>query len=123
MEYGLKITKENDLSWEQVNEPTSPHGQIWRLNYVHWLAVKATVRASHPGLYAAFFRIRRRLIASPLLDFFAEWKADAANTRKPGFLEAKRLGRNGCYANTPYLDVKQGPVSRQYSEAVVSWFH
>lgn len=113
---GLKITWGDGKHWKQVDDATSPRGCIWRLNCVYWLAVKAKVRAPRPGLYAAFFRIRRRTNRTPLLHFSAEWKADGTNTGKPGFLKSSPPAGNSD-------PLRQRPVARQDSDAVVSWSH
>lgn len=124
LDSGLKITWGNGKHWKQVDDATSPRGRIWCLSRVYWLAVKAKVRAPHPGLYAAFFRIRRRTNRTPLLHFSAEWKADGAKTGKPGFLKPVTPAGNSDPLNAEgLLDLRQGHVSRQDSDAVVSWSH
>lgn len=123
LDSGLKITWGNGKHWKQVHDATSPLGRIWRLNRVYWLAVKATVRAPRPGLYAAFFRIRRRTNRTPLLHFSAEWKADGNKSGKPGFLKPLTPAGNSDSLHVEGPDLRQGPVARQDSDAVVSWSH
>lgn len=111
LDCGLCVTWGNGNYWQQVDEATSLRGRIWRLNQVCWLAVSTVVQAPCPGLYAAFFRIRRHTNFTPFLHFSAEWKADAAHTGQVAFLH------DGGHRQS------QGPISRQDSEAVVSWSH
>ena len=77
---------------------------------VCWVSVITTVPAPKPGLYAAFFKIRKYDIRSNLLSFSAEWKANAAGTTKQGFLHTNGSPTSGSF-------------TLQESDAIASWSH
>lgn len=110
LDNGLHVTWGDGNYWVQRNEATSPRGVVWRLNQVCWLSVKSIVRAPRPGVYAAFFRVRQVRTHVPLLNFSAEWKADATTSdAQCGFLRRSPA---------------RPPSLRQESEgATVSWSH
>lgn len=93
--------------WIRVDEPTSPNGGVWHLNVTTWLHVTTKIMAPHPGLYAAFFRVRQPRGPS-VLRFSAKWEANATGKGGSGFLRESAT---------------RDPVSTQFSSDVVSWTH